>query len=147
MYCNPTHLPVPWDLPSSFVISPKEKYLVVKAIVYPTVYPFIHTSLLANVRCSECLIWFEASGFCYTINPGTSVGLLLTILLLPCVTELLELCIYRTGFFACSSGSLVGYMWDRPTQSPGSGPEWYLSWSACQLPCTHTTRASSLALS
>jgi hypothetical protein len=32
-----------------------------------------------------------------------------------------------------------------PTQSPGSGPEWYLSWSAWQLSHTLTTRASSLS--
>lgn len=40
-----------------------------------TIFPFAQIPLLANVHCSESLVWFEASGFCYTINPGTSLGL------------------------------------------------------------------------
>lgn len=32
-----------------------------------------------------------------------------------------------------------GRCWGGPTQSPGSGPGWELSWSACHLSCTHTT--------
>jgi hypothetical protein len=38
----------------------------------PTEYPFIQTSLLANTYCSESLVWFKASGFCYTIITGFS---------------------------------------------------------------------------
>jgi hypothetical protein len=34
-------------------------------------------------------------------------------------------------------------MLGRPTQSPESWCGWYLSWSACQLSSTHTTRVSS----
>ena len=34
------------------------------------------------------LIWFKASGFCYTINTGSSPGL--TGLSLPCVMEILQ---------------------------------------------------------
>jgi hypothetical protein len=44
--------------------------------VCSTVYPFVHTSLLA-----------EASGFCYSINAGSLLGLL-DILVLPCVVEI-----------------------------------------------------------
>jgi hypothetical protein len=36
-----------------------------------------------------------------------------------------------------------GRCWGGPTQSPGSGLGWYLSWSACQLFCIHTSRESS----
>jgi hypothetical protein len=53
------------------------------------VYPFVHTSLLANVHFNESFIWYEASGFCYIINTGTSLGLLLDILSMPCVVEIL----------------------------------------------------------
>lgn len=38
------------------------------------------TSLLANVHCNESLVWFKASGFCYTINTGSSLGWLSDIL-------------------------------------------------------------------
>ena len=37
----------------------------------------VHMSFLANVHCSESLVWFEASGFCYTIDTVSSQGLLL----------------------------------------------------------------------
>jgi hypothetical protein len=38
--------------------------------------PFVYTSSLANVHCNESLVWYECSGFCYSINTGTSVGFL-----------------------------------------------------------------------
>jgi hypothetical protein len=59
----------------------------------------IHRPLLANVHCSEALAWLEASGFCYTINTGSSPGLLSDILLLPCVMESLQLWFCRAGPF------------------------------------------------
>ena len=59
-----------------------------EAVVCPTVYPFAQTALLANVHRNGSLVWFEASGSCYTINTGTS---LVFILLLPCVMEILQL--------------------------------------------------------
>ena len=49
------------------------------------IHSFAQTALLANVHCNESLVWFKASGFCYTINTGSSLGLLSDILLLPCV--------------------------------------------------------------
>ena len=73
-------------------------------------------------------------------------GLLSDTLLLPCGLEMLQLCICRTSPFTCSSSSSWDRCWDGPTQSPGSGPGWYLSWPACELSHTHTTRASSPAL-
>jgi hypothetical protein len=49
-------------------------------------------TVLANVHGNGSLVWsqvsgfwFKASGFCYNINAGSSPGLLLDILLLPCV--------------------------------------------------------------
>lgn len=57
--------------------------------VYSTVHPFVHTSLLVNVHCNDMKVWYEPSGFCYSINTGTSLGLLLDILLLPCVLKVL----------------------------------------------------------
>jgi hypothetical protein len=84
-----------------------------------TEHPFVHTSLLANIHCSESLVWLETSGFFYTINTVSSLGLLLAIQLSPCVGEILQLWLYRAGPFAHSSGC-----WGEPTQSPGSGPGW-----------------------
>lgn len=41
--------------------------------------------------CNESLqVWFEASGFCYTISTGNSLGFLLNILFLPCVLDLYD---------------------------------------------------------
>ena len=54
---------------------------------------------LNNKICDIAINWagglhhakkFEASGFCYTINTGSSPGLFLDILLLPCVMEILQ---------------------------------------------------------
>ena len=36
------------------------------------------------------MVWFKTSGFCYTINTGPSLGLLLNILLLPGFMEILQ---------------------------------------------------------
>lgn len=56
--------------------------------------PFVHTSLLVKF-----MVWFEAFGFCYTVNIGSSPGLFLDILLLPCVMETLQLWGSRTWAF------------------------------------------------
>lgn len=50
---------------------------------------FIHTSLLADIHCSNSLVCYQASGFCYSINTGTSGEFLLDIILLPCIMEVL----------------------------------------------------------
>jgi hypothetical protein len=34
------------------------------------------TAFLADVHYNESLVWFEASGFFYTVNTGSSMGLL-----------------------------------------------------------------------
>ena len=52
-----------------------------------TEHPFVHTSLLANIHCSESLVWLKTSGFFYTINTVSSLGLLLAIQLSPCTGQ------------------------------------------------------------
>lgn len=47
--------------------------------------PLVHMSALANVHYSGSWVCFEASGFCDTVNTGSSLNLLLGILLLSCV--------------------------------------------------------------
>lgn len=43
--------------------------------------------------------WFKVFGFCDTLNVESSLELLTVILLLPCVMEILQLWISRTGPF------------------------------------------------
>ena len=62
----------------------------------------------------------EASGFCYTIENRPSLGLLLDILLLPCVMRILKLWIYRTSTFICSNRSWMGWILGWANYSPGS---------------------------
>lgn len=52
--------------------------------------------------CNETLVWFEASGFCYTINVGSSLGFLSDILLVSHV---------RTSPFTCCSSYRRGRCW------------------------------------
>ena len=118
-------------------------------VSHSILHPFVHTSLLANVHCNESLVWFEASGFCYTINTGSSLGLLSDILLLPCVMEILQLWICRTSPFMhhmlyhCISGGDVGI---------GQLKPWIWAWEVAewvspQLSCSHTSRVSSPVVS
>jgi hypothetical protein len=62
-----------------------------EAAVCHTVYPLLPKIALMNGHCSASLVWFKGSGFCYTINTGSSLGLLLDILLLPRAMEILQL--------------------------------------------------------
>jgi hypothetical protein len=57
---------------------------------------------------NDLLVWYEASGFCYSIDPGISLGLLSDILLLPCVMKILYFWIYSTCPLVHSSRSLMG---------------------------------------
>ena len=56
----------------------------------------------------------EASSFCYTINTGPSLGLLLDTLQLPGVMEMLKLLLSRISPSRCSSSSEVGLMLGGP---------------------------------
>ena len=72
-----------------------------EAIVSQCVTQYTLLSIhLANVHCSESLVWFKASGFCYTISTGSSLGFLSAILLLPWVVEILQLWLRDWSFHA-----------------------------------------------
>lgn len=66
MCFSPTHLPFPSHLPSALATSPKRKRISPWRLVCHTVCPFARTVSLADGGCSESLVWFEASGFCYS---------------------------------------------------------------------------------
>lgn len=38
------------------------------------VYHLVHITLLTNIGCNESLVCFKASGFCYTVDTGLSMG-------------------------------------------------------------------------
>lgn len=87
---NPTHLPLPWFPPPPLQPLPREEkkdLWQLRCVSYPTVHSFVHMPLLASVHCSEPLVWVKAAGFCYSINTGSSLGLLLDSLL-PCVIHI-----------------------------------------------------------
>lgn len=67
--------------------------------VCPTEHPFVHSSSFANLHCNDSWVWSEASGFCFTINSGTSLGLLSDTLLLPA---------------PCHGDPIVLDLWDQP---------------------------------
>lgn len=71
----------------------------------PTVYPFIHNSLLINIHRNKSLVWVSASDFCCTTNTGSSQELLLDILLLAHVSDVLQFWFCRTSPFIGSSSS------------------------------------------
>lgn len=64
-------------------IEQQQKFLPRNHCVCPIIYPFAETVLLANGHYNESLIWLEATGFCYTINKWSSLGLRSDILLMP----------------------------------------------------------------
>ena len=93
MHPNPTHLSISLYPPSTLVTSPpieREKNLIVEAVVchsVSTVFPFVHILFLVFVFCLQIFItitcWSgmrNVSTFCYSVNTGTSLGLLLDIL-------------------------------------------------------------------
>jgi hypothetical protein len=100
MHPNRTHLPIPLYPPSKEKNknktinnnnNKKSRCGSCSVSVCPTVSPFVHTSLLANVHCNALLVWFETSGFCYSIYTGSSLGLLSDVLFSLCVVEILQL--------------------------------------------------------
>lgn len=60
---------------------------------------FAQKALISNVHCNKWLVWFRASGFCYTINTGASSRLLSDILLYLKIKEILWLWFHRTSSF------------------------------------------------
>jgi hypothetical protein len=109
---NPTHLSVPTLHPCKPPPQKKEKENIINLIVAAIVChshshsnTFVHTSLLANVHCTESWVCFETSGFCYSIYTWFSLRLFLDFMMLPCVLEIMQLLICRTSSFMCSSSS------------------------------------------
>ena len=75
------------------------KHLIVEAVVC---HSMSHSTCLCphmfTCKCSlQCVELVQISGFCDTTNIGSSTINLLVILLLPCVREILQLWISRTG--------------------------------------------------
>jgi hypothetical protein len=66
---------------------------IVKTVVYHNVSHgiFVHTFLFAIFHWNCSLVWVKTSGFCYTINTGSSPGILLDTVLLTCVKKILQL--------------------------------------------------------
>jgi len=80
--------------------------------------PFVQTSLLAKVHYNESAVWFEASGFCYMVNTGSSLGLLSVALFLPHILQNQKLC--TAGLVPAHTQQLVD---GRDVgMDPGSGP-------------------------
>ena len=67
--CIPIPLisPYPWYPPSTLAAFPttEKKFHCGYTTLCPTVYPFVHTSLLAVVHCNNLLVRYEASGYSY----------------------------------------------------------------------------------
>ena len=119
--------------------------VALEAVVCHTGDPLVQTALLANADCNESFIGL-AHGFCNTINSGLPLKLLSGIPLLPRVRRS---CGYGLAGPALQ-GASAAHRWrgcsGGPTQGPGSGPRWELSWSGRQPPCSHATRTSSPVL-
>lgn len=97
-----------------------------------TVCPIVYTLCLHFFDCKYywLVVWYEASGF-YSINTITLLGLLLDILLLPCVMEILKLWFCRTAPSHTSVVHRWGRYWGWQTQNLGPGPGLRLSCLAC----------------
>lgn len=78
--------------------------------------------LYLQVFMTESVAWLVASGFCYTINTGLLLELLLDILILPCVMEIQQHWICRTCLFMCFTDRRWGGCCGCPTYTivPGS---------------------------
>lgn len=96
--------------------------------------------------CDDSLVCYEASGFCYSVNTGSPLtppfGSLLR-------NSVVALCHRDLEFGSVGPAPSLtpavhqwGRCWGKPIQSPESGPERCLSWSACWLSCPHILKAS-----
>lgn len=83
-------------------------------MVYHPLYSSAQTKLLMSTAVSH-LLGLKPLGFCYTLNTGTAPGLLSDILLLRCVMELQQLCVYKARTFTCSISSYMVQMLGGPT--------------------------------
>lgn len=132
LHPNPTHLPLPFTLPfhPCYLLcnrknSPCRSCSVPWCVPRYSLCPY---SLLNKVHCTDLSVWFEASGFCYFISTGTSLGLLLAILLSPCVMEILHLRIVRTGPFMGPNHPLMIEILEWDNSEP-----WFGTWVVGEL--------------
>lgn len=91
--------------PSHLLKLPQNEKTNLTMVCHELYIPFAQRAFHANVHCNESLVQSEVSGFCSTINTGSSPGLLSGILLLSCVMEILQLWFCNTSPFTCSSSS------------------------------------------
>jgi hypothetical protein len=126
----------------------KKKYLVEAAVCHSECHVYLLSTFL-------CLHMFIAMSHWSGSRPLASATLSIlaphqdSSLISRCFLVSWRSCSFESAGLAPSWTPAVhqwGRCWDGQTQSPGSGPGWYLIWSAHQLCCTHTTRASSPAL-
>jgi hypothetical protein len=91
--CNPTHLSfLPYSLlPSQPTLQKKTKTPSLCRICGVS-----HSLLFYSNGLQISLIWLGTSGFCYTINTGSSLEFFSDSLLLACVMEILQLGFCRT---------------------------------------------------
>lgn len=101
--------------------------------------PYILTYRCPLQRDLQSLV----SGFWYTINIRSSLGLLSDVLLLPCVMEVLQLWNSKTSFHFFPVLHKWYRFWGGPPQSPGFGPGQWQSWSVCEHCLICTPRAAS----
>jgi hypothetical protein len=104
-------------------------------------YIVLSILLYLQVLIAESLVWFEASGFCYSINTGSSMGLFSDIPL-PCVMHILQLGSSGPALHMLQFTDWVDVMVSQPALDLG-----WLSWWAYWLSCTYTTRVSPPVLS
>lgn len=162
MLSNPSHLPVPSNLLSTYVTSPHKRkqiktpkkkkknpeqtnknHLFMEVVVSQWSHstPCLHTSWLANVHGNETLVCLrpQASPPLSILDPHSD-------------TSRISCChpvSWRSSSFGSAGPAPLHYpavqRWDRcwcgPTQSDRTGPEWKLRWSACQLSCGSAIRA------
>lgn len=109
----------------------------------------MHKTLLTKylyLQVFVALFLFESSGFCYIINAGPSLGILLDILLLPCVWRS---CTFRSVGLAPShalADHRWGCNWDELNYNHSSGPG-QLQTSLPALSCPqHQDEISSIIL-
>ena len=67
-------------------------------------------------------VCFKVSGFCYTINTGSSQELFSDTLLLPYTMEFLQLWICKAGPLCTPVDHIRGGCWGGSPKSAGSGP-------------------------
>lgn len=120
-------------------ISPRRLQCVT---VCHTVHPFAQTAILANVPCNES--WPQSFAILSILDPHWDSSLIFCCCLVSWTS-----CSFESEGLAASRAPTVyrlGRCWGGPSQSPGSGPGWVLSWSDCLLFCIQASRVSPSVL-